>query len=362
MGRKKIAVLFGGQSSEHVVSCMSAANVIELIDTEKYEPILIGITEDGHWLRTASVEDIRTDTWRESTTEAILSPDATRKCVICKDGERIWTEPVDVVFPVLHGLYGEDGTVQGLLELAQIPYVGCGVLASAVSMDKLYTKIIVDRLGIRQAAYEPVMIAEIRENMSAVVERIETRFSYPVFVKPSNAGSSRGVCKADNRRALETGLCEAAKHDRKILVEERIVGHEIECAVLGGGSCPLRASGVGEILAAAEFYDFEAKYYNEESRTVVNPALPGNSAERVRQAAMAIFRAVDGFGLARVDFFVREDGEVVFNEINTMPGFTAISMYPMLWETAGIAKRELIDELIRLAFARRDKEPAAAGM
>ncbi|MCD8084254.1 MAG: D-alanine--D-alanine ligase, partial [Clostridiales bacterium] len=254
--------------------------------------------------------------------------------------------------PMLHSLSGEVGRVPGVLELAKIPYVGCGVLASAVSMDKLYTKIIVDKLGIRQAAYEPVMAGEIRTDMDSVLERIEARFAYPVFVKPSNAGSSRGVSKAENREELAAGLCEAAKHDRKILVEETIVGHEIECAVLGGGSCPVRASGVGEILAAAEFYDYEAKYFNEESRTVVNPQLPGDSAERVRQAAVKIFEAVDGFGLARVDFFVREDGEVVFNEINTMPGFTAISMYPMLWEAAGISKRELIDELIGLAFGR----------
>ena len=259
---------------------------------------------------------------------------------------------MDVVFPVLHGLYGEDGTVQGLFSLAKLPYVGCGVLSSAVSMDKLYTKIIVDDLGIRQAAYVPVMVWKMRQDMERVIRQVEDRFAYPVFIKPSNAGSSRGVSKAENREQLIAGLEEAARHDRKILVEETIIGHEVECAVLGGGEKPVQSSGVGEILAAADFYDFDAKYYNEESRTVINPELPGNAAEKVKKAAEKIFNAVDGYGLARVDFFVTDSGEVIFNEINTMPGFTAISMYPMLWEAAGIPKKQLIDRLIELAFER----------
>lgn len=330
MSKKRIAVLFGGQSSEHIVSCMSAANVIEQIDTLRYELLLIGITEDGHWLKAESVEDIRSGAWRESRTEAVISPDATKKCVILTENGQSREVPVDVAFPILHGMYGEDGTIQGLLELAKIPYAGCGVLSSAVSMDKLYTKIIVDDLGIRQADYVPVMVWKMKKDMDAAVKQVEDRFSYPVFIKPSNAGSSKGVSKAENREALIAGLWEAAKHDRKILVEETIVGHEIECAVLGGGQKPVHSSGVGEILAAAEFYDFEAKYFNEESRTVIHPELPGDSAERVRKAAEQIFNAVDGYGLARVDFFVTKEGEVIFNEINTMPGFTAISMYPML--------------------------------
>ena len=188
--------------------------------------------------------------------------------------------------------------------------------------------------------------------MDAVVAQVESRFAYPVFVKPSNAGSSRGVNKAENREELVKALEEAAKHDRKILVEETIVGHEVECAVFGGGQKPVKSSGVGEILAAADFYDFDAKYYNAESRTVINPELPGDSAEKVREAAAKIFNAVDGYGLSRVDFFVTNEGEVIFNEINTLPGFTAISMYPMLWEAAGIPKAELIDRLIDLAFER----------
>lgn len=352
MDKTKIAVLFGGQSSEHIVSCMSAANVIEQIDTLRYDLILIGITEDGHWVKAESVEDIRSGAWKESKVEAVISPDATKQCVIFTENGVSSQQRIDVAFPVLHGLFGEDGTVQGLFELARIPYVGCGVLASAVSMDKLYTKIIVDDLGIRQADYVPVMSWKMNKDMDGVVKQIEEKFAYPVFVKPSNAGSSKGVSKAENRAELVEGLLEAARHDRKILVEETIVGHEIECAVLGGGQKPVQSSGVGEILAAAEFYDFEAKYYNEESRTVLGPELPGDSAEQVRKAAASIFNAVDGYGLARVDFFVTKDGEVVFNEINTLPGFTAISMYPMLWEAAGISKRDLINRLIDLAFER----------
>ena len=282
---------------------------------------------------------------------AALLPDATKKSILLMDGASVTEVKIDIVFPVLHGLYGEDGTIQGLLELAKIPYVGCGVLASAVSMDKLYTKIIVDDLGIRQAAYEAVYRDQLSA-MEAVVERVEKHFAYPVFIKPSNAGSSRGVSKAENRGELESGLLEAARHDRKILVEETIVGREIECAVFGGGHQEVIASGVGEILAAAEFYDFEAKYYNEDSRTVTDPQLPAGAAEAVRRAAMAIFRAVDGYGLARVDFFVKDDGEVVFNEINTMPGFTAISMYPMLWEARGISKDRLVDMLMAHGMER----------
>ncbi len=352
MTKKKIAVLFGGQSSEHIVSCMSAANVVDLIDKEQYDLILIGITEDGHWLKTESVEDIRSDAWRKSKTEAVISPDATKKCIVFTVNGAVSQTDIDVVFPVLHGPNGEDGTIQGLLELAQIPYVGCGVLASAVSMDKLYTKIIVDDLGIRQADYVPVMVWKMKKDMDAVIKQVEDKFSYPVFIKPSNAGSSRGVSKAENRKELIAGLEEASRHDRKILVEEMIYGHEIECAVFGGGEKPVLSSGVGEILPAADFYDFEAKYFNEDSRTVVNPELPGDSVRQVKRAAEKIFNAVDGYGLARVDFFVTNDGEVIFNEINTMPGFTAISMYPMLWEAEGVSKENLISRLIETAFER----------
>lgn len=352
MSKKNVVALFGGQSSEHVVSCMSVQNVVANIDKEVYNVILVGITEDGRWLKVNSMEEIKNDTWRDSKEAAVLSPDARDKALLVMDGDHVEKIHVDVVFPVLHGLYGEDGTVQGILELAKIPYVGCGVLASAVSMDKLTTKILVDRLGIRQAAYVPVMKDELCE-MDQVVSKVEKALPYPVFIKPSNAGSSRGVSRADDREGLKTGLLEAARHDRRILVEEAIVGHEVECAVFGGGKEEVEASGVGEILAAAEFYDFDAKYNNEESRTVVDPHLPGNSAEVIRKEAVEIFKAVDGYGLSRVDFFVTEDGEVVFNEINTMPGFTSISMYPMLWSASG--KNHLINDLIEHAEKRYER-------
>lgn len=356
--KKTVAVLFGGQSSEHEVSCMSARTIVEALDKEKYNVILIGITKDGRWLHVDNVNRIVDKTWYKSSKSAVISPDAGMKSVLVfsnKEAEgsaTISMIDVDVVFPALHGLYGEDGTVQGLLELAGIPYVGCGVLASALSMDKLYTKIIVARLGIRQAKYVKVYREDLLgDGIQAVISRVEERFSYPVFVKPSNAGSSRGVSKACDRAQLAGGLRLAAEHDRKILVEEAICGRELECAVLGGASP--KASGVGEILAAAEFYDYDAKYNNAESKTVIAPELPEGKTEEIRLAAERIFAAVDGFGLARVDFFLEEGtNEVVFNEINTLPGFTSISMYPMLWEAQGVSKGELVNRLIALAFER----------
>ncbi len=352
MEKQTVAVLFGGQSSEHEISCISAATVIENIDRDKYDVILIGITTDGAWLLTDSVEAIRSGEWKNGTVRAVFSPDAVQHGVLLIDGDKVVCKRVDVAFPVLHGLYGEDGTVQGIFELAKIPYVGCGVLASAVSMDKLYTKIIVDTLGIRQAKYVAVRKSELSD-MDSVAARVEGAIPYPIFIKPCNAGSSKGVSKAENREELEVGLLEAARHDRKILVEETIIGHEVECAVLGGSE--VKATGVGEILAAADFYDYDAKYNNAESKTVIDPELPAGAAEEIKKDAVAIFKAVDGFGLSRVDFFVTKDGgEVVFNEINTLPGFTSISMYPMLWEHMGLAKPQLVEKLIQMASSRKE--------
>lgn len=350
MSKKNLVVIFGGQSSEHEISCLSAPNVIDHIDNEKYNVILVGITKEGHWLKVRSVESIRDGSWLHSDIEAVLSPDATAKGIYFLSGKDMYFQPVDVVFPVLHGLWGEDGTIQGILEMARIPYVGCGVLASAASMDKFCTKVIAEHLGIRQAKFVPVLREEMDDSLDEVMDRVEGKLDYPVFVKPSRAGSSRGVNKAENRGKLKEALLEAAQHDRKILVEETIVGHEIECAVLGGYRG--EASGVGEVVSAADFYDFDAKYNNAESKTVVDPVLPEGSAEKVREYAVRLFQAVDGYGLARVDFFVTAEGEVVFNEINTLPGFTAISMYPMLWEHQGVSKDELVERLIQLAFQR----------
>lgn len=352
MKKLKVAVLFGGQSSEHEVSCRSALTIIHNMNNERYEQILVGITKEGRWLLTENAEAIESGEWRCGTTELILSPDTTHRGLIAiKDG-RAEVVPVDVVFPVLHGLYGEDGTIQGILELARIPYVGCGVVASGVSMDKLFTKIIAASVGVKQAAYQAVLKEELKD-MKAVAERIEARLAYPVFIKPANAGSSCGVSKAFDRASLEAGLWLAAEHDRKILVEETITGREVECAVLGG-SQP-KASGVGEVLPAGEavFYDYDAKYVNAESKTDTHPVFPEGKEEEIRDAAVRIFKAVDGYGLARVDFFLtRDTNEVVFNEINTLPGFTSISMYPMLWEAKGLDKETLIDKLIQSALKR----------
>ena len=352
MAKKTIALLFGGQSSEHEISCLSAANIAEQIDRSRYDLLLVGITKQGHWVLVKGLDELKTNSWMENRTGAILSPDATQQCVMIHEGSSFTKVKVDLVFPVLHGLYGEDGTVQGLCELARLPYVGCGVAASAAGMDKGFTKRIVQTLGIAQADYELVTRRDLAD-FDKVAERIESHLSYPVFVKPCNAGSSCGVTKAGSRGELKAGLKEANRFDRRILVEETIVGHEIECAVLGGGNQPVVASGVGEILAAAEFYDYDAKYFNPESQTVVDPSLPGDAAEQVRKAAVKIFDALDGFGLSRVDFFVTDEGDVVFNEINTMPGFTAISMYPMLFEARGLSKADLVQRLIDLAWERR---------
>lgn len=351
MEKKQIAVFFGGQSSEHDVSCVSAVTIIQAIDLEQYNVHMIGITKEGHWLYVDRVEDITSGAWVQGSKRAILSPDATKKELICIEGDVYTHQRIDVAFPVLHGLYGEDGTIQGLFELAQIPYVGCGVLASSVGMDKLYTKIVVDTLGISQATYVAVMAREL-EDMEAAVAKVEAKLDYPVFVKPSNAGSSKGISKAHDQAELKNALLEAARHDVKILVEETITGRELECAVLGGKT--VDASGIGEIVATAEFYDYEAKYHDNTSKTVIGPDLPEGKEEEIRQDAIKIFQALDGFGLSRVDFFLeKETNRVVFNEINTLPGFTSISMYPMLWNAKGLDIRALVERVIQLADERR---------
>ena len=350
MEKIKVAVIFGGKSSEHDVSCVSAKTVINALDKDKYDITCIGITKQGHWLLVDPSEDISLMKWENGTTKAVISPDSDHKLIIT-DGSSFEEREVDVAFPVLHGLWGEDGTIQGLFEMAAIPYVGCGHLASAVTMDKFFTKIIVDDIGVDQADYVGVRAYELRD-MDKVVERIEAKRQYPVFIKPSCAGSSVGISKAHNREELISGLKLAAENDSKILVEETIVGREIECAVYGHGDDVI-ASGVGEILAAAEFYDFDAKYNNSDSKTIIDPELPEGKADEIREASIKIFKACDGFGLARVDFFL-ENGtnRVVFNEINAIPGHTSISMYPMLMENAGYKMNDYLDGLIQMAYGR----------
>jgi len=359
MSKLNIAVIFGGQSSEHDISCISVQTVAKAINQDAYDITYIGITREGNWLLADSLQSIEDGSWTASGTAAVLSPDATKKEVIISGKDGIITKKIDVIFPVLHGMYGEDGTIQGLFEMAKIPYAGCGVFASAAAMDKVYTKIIVDDLGIDQADYVLVRAADVEKSeedsslMDIQVKRIEDKLSYPVFIKPSKAGSSQGVSKAHDREELIRGLKLAAQHDTKILVERNIVGREIECAVLGSAA-DVEASGVGEILAAAEFYDFDAKYINAESKTVISPELPEGKTEEIRNAAKAIFSALDGYGLSRVDFFLEKDtNKVIFNEINTLPGFTSISMYPMLWKAEGMSIEELVEKQIQLAFKRK---------
>lgn len=349
--KKTVVILFGGQSSEHDVSLVSAKNVIGNIDTNKYFVLTVGITKEGKWmLYNGAIEHIETGEWEKYATPAFISPDATSRSLIKLAGDKYKAIPIDVVFPVLHGLYGEDGTIQGLLEMAKIPYVGCGVLASSISMDKVYTKIIIEKQNIAQASYVVITKEELKE-VEKAVSKVEAKLHYPCFIKPSNAGSSVGITKAHNKKELIEGLNIAAKHDRKILVEETIIGREVECAVLGNEE--VKASYVGEIIPAAEFYDYDAKYNNNESKTILSADLSEEIVEEIRDKAIRIFKAVDGLGLSRVDFFVEKDtNRVVFNEINTMPGFTSISMYPMLWENVGISKKELVHKLIELALEK----------
>lgn len=350
MAKKNLVVIFGGRSSEHDVSCISVQTVARAVDVSKYEMTLIGITKDGRWLKADSIDSIADGSWYNSTTYAIISPDSSRELLL-KNGDSVATCTVDVIFPVLHGMYGEDGTIQGLFEMADIPYVGCGVFASAAAMDKFFTKVIVDHIGVCQARFVPVLEEDF-DDLEAAMDRVEAELPYPVFVKPSKAGSSKGVSKASDRAGLEVSLREAVKHDNKILVEETIIGRELECGVLGYKR-NTKASGVGEILAAAEFYDYDAKYNNADSKTVIGADIPAEVEEEIRKDAVAIFNALDGFGISRVDFFLEKDtNRVVFNEINTLPGFTSISMYPMLWDAEGYDIKTLVDTLIEMAFER----------
>lgn len=356
MSKKNIALIFGGRSSEHEVSCISVVTVAKAVDTEKYNLYMVGITKDGHWLLADSISSVADGSWYNSEKTAVISPDTDGTLVVTDIEDTYSINEIiklDVIFPVLHGMYGEDGTIQGLFEMSGIPYVGCGVFASAASMDKFYTKLIVDTLGIRQAHFVPVLKQQL-DNMDEVISRVQSVLKYPVFVKPSKAGSSKGVSKAENKEELVKALMIAAEHDYKILVEETIVGREIECAVLGYGD-NTKASGVGEILAAEEaaFYDFDAKYNNADSKTVIHPQFPEGKEDEVREAAIKIFNVLDGFGLSRVDFFLEKGtNEVVFNEINTLPGFTSISMYPMLWKAQGYEIETLVNTLIDMAVER----------
>ena len=347
MEKEKIGVIFGGMSTENEVSVVSGESILNNLDRKKYEVFPIYIDKQGNWWK-----------YIENTKKREFGEEVEIK-------ERIenfveYLKNLDVIFPVLHGLYGEDGTIQGLFELLKIPYVGCKVLASSVGMDKVYTKIVFEKAGLNQTPYEYVrkykdkyiyVDKDFNESIITVEEIAEKaikNLKFPMFVKPSNSGSSVGVRKAENEKELIENIEYASGFDNKVLIEQGINGREIECAVLGNEE--VIASCIGEIKAADEFYSYDAKYKNEESKTEIPADLPEEISEEIRKLAIKAFKAIDGKGLSRVDFFVEnETNKIYINEINTLPGFTSISMYPKMFEASGISYKELLTKLIELA-------------
>lgn len=351
---KKALIIFGGASSEHFVSCVSASYVISNIPTDKYEVVTVGITRDGEWyLYEGDVSFLPEDKWLENgkITKAVLSPDRKDKSLIVFRGDKVEKIKIDVAFPVLHGKNGEDGTIQGLLELSGIPYVGSDCRSSACSMDKAITNTLADSAEICQAKWLSCVAEEYREIKDGFLKKAEDYLGYPIFVKPANAGSSVGVSKAVDRASLEKAMEVAFKEDRKVVLEEFVDGFEVECAVLGNFDA--QAMSVGQIKPANEFYDYEAKYENDNSELYIPAHIPEETIEEVRKTAVRIYKVLGCSGLSRVDFFVtKRDGKVVFNEINTIPGFTPISMYAKLCEYSGISYSQLVDRLLMLAEER----------
>jgi D-alanine-D-alanine ligase len=360
LGKKlRIGVIFGGRSGEHEVSLRSAESIINSMDKSKYEVVPIGITREGRWLTSGNATAM--------LPEAVMASDSHQQVAIIGDPTRqgltrldegrraLSSEPLDAVFPLLHGTYGEDGTIQGLLEMAGVPYVGCGVLASATGMDKIAMKHLFQQAGLTIIEYEWFLRSSWEENPQTIIKRLARSLGFPAFVKPANLGSSVGVSKATNKEELRGAINDAARYDRKVVVERAVDGREIEVSVLGNDDPT--ASLPGEIITGHEFYDYEDKYIDNASRTEVPAKLPKKIIVQIQRDAVTAFRAIDGSGLARVDFFVeRGTNRVIINEINTMPGFTSISMYPKLWEASGTSYSELIDRLIQLALERhRDK-------
>lgn len=347
MQKTKLGVVFGGMSTENEVSVVSANSVLKNLDENKYELYPVYIDKDGTWYQYDYCQEER------KLGEAVHH----KKKIQDVMG---YLQNLDIVFPVLHGLYGEDGTIQGLFELLKKPYVGCGVLASSVGMDKVYTKIVFERAGLKQAKY--VYIKRYKDNyiyidkefneeivqLDQIIEKIVTNLKFPMFIKPSNSGSSVGINKAKNKEELKQSIEYASKFDSKILVEEGIEGREVECAVLGNEE--VIASCVGEIKPAEEFYSYDAKYKNEESKTEIPANIPEELSDEIRKQAIKAFKSIDGKGLSRVDFFIEnETNQIYINEINTLPGFTSISMYSKLFEASGIGYQELLDRLIELS-------------
>ncbi len=363
--KPRVAVLFGGRSSEHAVSCVTAAGVLGAINKDKYEVIPIGIAKSGQWVLASG----DTAQWSLSASALPEVPPSSETVTLAEIGgehQLIVAAPnevpqelgtVDVVFPLLHGPFGEDGTIQGLLELSDTRYVGAGVLASAVGMDKHFMKVVFEAAGLHVGPYIAVTDRQWLTDAESVRKQVD-RLGFPVFVKPARAGSSMGISKVDSLEGLDAAVEEARRHDLKLVIEAGIVGREIECAVLEGrGTAAPRTSMPGEISVAGgghEFYDFNAKYVEDDAAALSCPAdIPEEAIARVRELAAAAFDAVGAEGLSRVDFFYTPEGELIINEINTMPGFTPKSMYPQMWAASGLNYADLIDELIYLALNRK---------
>lgn len=352
MDKINVGVVFGGKSSEYEVSLQSATSIIKNISREKYNIHLIGITKEGKWqLFSGDIDEIPSGKWKDNSgnKNIFIAPDPEIHGIIIDDGGELKTLSLDVVIPVLHGKNGEDGVIQGLFETAGIPYVGCDTLSSAICMDKICTNTMLNYFGIDKAKFHWFNKYDFETDAEKCIDDTEKIVGgYPMFIKPANAGSSVGISKAKNREELVEGIKKAIKEDSRILIEEGIAGKEIECAVLGNDE--LIASVVGEIVPCNEFYDYDAKYIDGDSKLYIPARIPDDVADKVREIAKKAYKILDCKGLARVDFFV-ENGtnKIYLNEPNTFPGFTSISMYPKLMEATGISFTDLIDKLIELA-------------
>ncbi|MBA2872996.1 D-alanine-D-alanine ligase [Anoxybacillus calidus] len=353
--KTRIGVLYGGKSPEHKVSLQTAKAVMNAINKEKFDVTPIYITTEGKWVKgerlTGEVKDVK-QLELKSEANAILP------VALNKTGAPATTEEsegaIDVIFPLLHGPNGEDGTVQGLLELLNIPYVGNGVLGSAAGMDKVIMKNLFAQAGLKQAKYVWFIKNDWKENAEAAYAKVEEELGYPCFVKPANAGSSVGINKCKNREDLEAAFIEAFKYDRKIIIEEAIVGREIEIGVIGNDK-PI-CSVVGEIVPKKEFYDYQAKYEDGDTELIIPADVTEEQYETIKQMAITAFKALDLCGLVRADFFLTKDGTIYINEVNTMPGFTPFSMFPLLWKHTGVSYPELIERLVQLAIERHQEK------
>jgi D-alanine-D-alanine ligase len=350
----RLGVIFGGRSGEHEISLMSARSILSALDREKYELFPIGITHEGHWLMGEdALRRLEEEDLQGLKPAALLGEPDNGRLYTWEDGTEIQEfVQLDVVFPVLHGSYGEDGTIQGLLELADVPYVGAGVLASSIAMDKGIFKYVMWANHIRSVAWTVVLSSRIESDIDSALLQAEAVAPYPLFTKPANMGSSVGVSKCRARSDLMEGLLEAARYDRRVVVEQGIDSREIEVSVLGNEDP--EASIPGEIIPSDEFYSYRAKYIDDTSELLIPAPIDETTAEEARRMAIEAYKAIDGAGMARVDFLMeRESGRLYLNEINTIPGFTKISMYPKLWEASGLAYGVLVDKLIALALERQ---------